>query len=172
MSQVNTLYCLVLREKLQQSLLKCRMIWQIVGASWCPLQYKRLPVKLCAFTQFLSNIFARFRRITFKLCKFNNFRRFSPIEWIDIRLRELFKTEKKKVKGLVIYCPRRDFAQKAKSWGGTRVTRAYIKTYSWSIQSVCQKQSRFAQNRGREKSVYNDDVSIVCARKYEMVKMM
>ena len=26
-------------------------------------------------------------------------------------------------------------------------------------------------NRGREESVGNDDVSIVCARKYEMVKM-
>ena len=39
-----------------------------------------------------------------------------------------------------------DFAQKAKSRGGTLVTRAYIKesTYSWNIQSVCQKKSRFA----------------------------
>ena len=26
-------------------------------------------------------------------------------------------------------------------------------------------------NRGREESVRNDDVSIVCARKYEMVRM-
>ena len=26
-------------------------------------------------------------------------------------------------------------------------------------------------NRGREESVGNDDVSIVCARKYEMVRM-
>ena len=26
-------------------------------------------------------------------------------------------------------------------------------------------------NRGREESVVNDDVSIVCARKYEMVRM-
>ena len=36
-----------------------------------------------------------------------------------------------------IYCLRRDFAQKAKSRGGTLVTRAYIKesTYSWNIQS-------------------------------------
>ena len=43
-------------------------------------------------------------------------------------------------------CPRRDFPQKAKSRGGTLVTRAYIKesTYSWNIQSVCQKKSRFA----------------------------
>ena len=37
-------------------------------------------------------------------------------------------------------CPRRDFAQKAKSRGGTLVTRAYIKesTYSWNIQSYSQ----------------------------------
>ena len=44
------------------------------------------------------------------------------------------------------YCPRRDFAQKAKSREGSLVTRAYIKesTYSWNIQSVCQKKSRFA----------------------------
>ena len=35
------------------------------------------------------------------------------------------------------YCPRWDFARKAKSRGGTLVTRAYIKesTYSWNIQS-------------------------------------
>ena len=26
-------------------------------------------------------------------------------------------------------------------------------------------------NRGREESVGNDDISIVCARKYEMVRM-
>ena len=47
---------------------------------------------------------------------------------------------------IYIYCPRRDFAQKANSWGGTLVPRAYIKesTYSWNIQSVCQKKSRFA----------------------------
>ena len=36
----------------------------------------------------------------------------------------------------IICCPRRDFAQKAKSRGGTLVTRAYIKesTYSCNIQ--------------------------------------
>ena len=36
-------------------------------------------------------------------------------------------------------CPRRDFAQRAKSQGGILVTHAYIKesTYSWNIQSVC-----------------------------------
>lgn len=72
------------------------MIWQIVGASWCPQQYKLLPVKLRTLTEFLSNIFARFRRITFKLCKFTYLRRFSLIEWIDIRLLELIKTEENK----------------------------------------------------------------------------
>ena len=37
-------------------------------------------------------------------------------------------------------CPRRDFAQKAKSRGGTLVARAYIKesTYSLNIQSYSQ----------------------------------
>ena len=37
-------------------------------------------------------------------------------------------------------CPCRDFVQKAKSRGGTLVTRAYIKesTYSWNIQSYSQ----------------------------------
>ena len=46
----------------------------------------------------------------------------------------------------IAFCPRRDFAQKAKSRRGTLVTCAYIKesTYSWNIQSVCQKKSRFA----------------------------
>ena len=46
------------------------------------------------------------------------------------------------------YCQRRDFAQRAKSRGGTLVTRAYVKesTYSWNIQSYsqCRKKSRFA----------------------------
>ena len=63
---------------------------------------------------------------------------------------------------VVYHCPRRDFAQKAKSRGGTLVTRAYIKesTYSSNIPSVCQKNLDLL-----------DDVSIVCARKYEMVRM-
>ena len=40
----------------------------------------------------------------------------------------------------IFYCPRRDFAQKAKSRGGTLVTRAYINesTYSWNTQSYSQ----------------------------------
>ena len=41
---------------------------------------------------------------------------------------------------VLIHCPCRDVAQKAKSWGGTLrlVTRPYIKesTYSWNIQSL------------------------------------
>ena len=43
-----------------------------------------------------------------------------------------------------------------------------VETYSHTVIigkiSIC-------LNRGREESVGNDDVSIVCARKYEMVKM-
>ena len=70
-------------------------------------------------------------------------------------------------------CPRRDFVQKAKSRGGTLVTRAYIKesTYSCNIQSVWQEKISICLNRDREESVGNDDVSIFCARKYEMVRM-
>ena len=72
------------------------------------------------------------------------------------------------------YYPRRDFAQKAKSRGGPPVTRAYIKesTHSWNIQSYSQYRKNLdCLNRGREESVGNDDVCIVCARKYEMVRM-
>ena len=48
------------------------------------------------------------------------------------------KVENKCLFNSVSSCPSRDFAQKAKSRGGTLVTRAYIKesTYSWNIQSV------------------------------------
>ena len=69
-------------------------------------------------------------------------------------------------------CPRRDFAQKAKSRGGNLVTRAYIKesTYSWIYSYTVNTEKRsICLNRGREESVGNDDVSIACARKYEMV---
>ena len=40
----------------------------------------------------------------------------------------------------------RDFARKSKSRGGTLVACVYFKesTYSWNIQSACQKKSRFA----------------------------
>ena len=40
--------------------------------------------------------------------------------------------------------PRRDFAQKVKSWGGTLRLVITASTYSWNIQSVCQKKSRFS----------------------------
>ena len=68
------------------------------------------------------------------------------------------------------FCPRRDFAQKAKSRGGTLVTRAYIKVLTVEIYSHTVNVEKIS-NRGREVSVGNDDVSIVCARKYEMVRM-
>ena len=76
----------------------------------------------------------------------------------------------------VFYCPRRDFAQKAKSRGRTLVTRAYIKesTYSWNTQSHSQYRNNLdllEQARGREESVGNVHASIVWARKYEMVRM-
>ena len=66
-------------------------------------------------------------------------------------------------------CPRRDFAQKAKSQGGTLVTHAYIKESTYSLNmpekiSIC-------LNRGREELVGNDYIYIVCARKHEMVGM-
>ena len=67
--------------------------------------------------------------------------------------------------------PRRDFAQKAKSQGGTVVTRSYIierylqLKYTVSIP----EQISICLNRGREESIGNEDVCIVCARKYEMV---
>ena len=68
--------------------------------------------------------------------------------------------------------PPQGFRPEAKSRGGTLVTRAYIKdsTYSSNIQSYTKKIS-ICSNRGREESVGNDDVSIVCARKYEMARM-
>ena len=67
------------------------------------------------------------------------------------------------------HCPR-DFAQKAKSPGGTLVTCAYIKESIYS-HTVNIEKILICLNRGREESVGNDDVSIVCARKYEMVRM-
>ena len=57
--------------------------------------------------------------------------------------------------------------------GGTLVFRAYIKesTYSRNIQSYSQSRKNLhLLEQGREKSVGNDDVSIVYARKYEMVR--
>ena len=75
----------------------------------------------------------------------------------------------------VYFRPRRDFAQNAKSRGGTLVTRTYIKKsiYSYNIRLVYARKNLdlLEQARGREESVGNDDFSIVCARKYEMARM-
>ena len=66
-------------------------------------------------------------------------------------------------------CPRRDFAQKAKSRGRTLVTHAYIKeniiTVKVYSRTVNIEKILICLNRGHEESVGNDDVSIVCARK-------
>ena len=76
---------------------------------------------------------------------------------------------------LVFCCPRRDFAQKAKSRGGTLVTRTRILRKVLTVElyshTVNIEKISIGLNRGREESVGNDDVSIVCARKYEMVRM-
>ena len=61
-----------------------------------------------------------------------------------------------------------------KSRGGTLVTRAYIKdiTYISNMQSVrILEKLLICSNWGREESVGNDGISIVCAHKYEMVRM-
>ena len=71
-------------------------------------------------------------------------------------------------------CLRRDFAQKAKSRWGTLVTRAILRkvlTVEIYSHTVNIEKISICLNRGREESVGNDDVSIVCARKYEMVRM-
>ena len=66
-------------------------------------------------------------------------------------------------------CPRRDFAHKAKSRGGTLVTHAYI--LAVEIYSQYARKISISLNRGHKESVGNDDVSIVHTRKYEMVRM-
>ena len=50
--------------------------------------------------------------------------------------------------------PRRQFSS----------SRVKESTYSWNIQSVCLKKSRFFM-KGRKESVGNDDVSVVRTRK-------
>ena len=58
--------------------------------------------------------------------------------------------------------------------GGTVVTRAYIRkvlTVDIYSHTVNIEKISICLNRGREESVGNDDVSIVCACKYEMVRM-
>ena len=59
------------------------------------------------------------------------------MNWVQVTQKKQQQTQ---VYVSKIYCLRRDFAQKAKSRGGTLVTRAYIKesTYSWNIQSYSQ----------------------------------
>ena len=61
-----------------------------------------------------------------------------------------------------------------RSRGGTLVTRGYItKVLTVEIYShtVNKEKISICLNRGREESVGSDDVSVVCARKYEMVRM-
>ena len=55
----------------------------------------------------------------------------------------------------------------------TLVTRAYIKesTYSWNTPYSQYRKNLDLLEQGPEESVGNDDVSIVCFRKYEMVRM-
>ena len=68
--------------------------------------------------------------------------------------------------------PPQGFRPEAKSRGGTLVARAYIKTVlTVQICSRYIEKISICSKRGREESVGNDDVSIVCARKYEMVRM-
>ena len=50
------------------------------------------------------------------------------------------------------------------------VTHAYILTVE--IYNQYARKILICLNRGREESVGNDDVSVVRARKYEMVRMM
>ena len=71
------------------------------------------------------------------------------------------------------FCPRRDFAQKAKSRGATLVNRAYGKVLTAEIDchTANIEKISISLNRSREESVGNDGVFIVCARKCEMVRM-
>ena len=55
-----------------------------------------------------------------------------------------------------LWCPHRHFA----------VLTVEIYSHPVNIEKIS-----ICLNRGREESVGNDDVSIVCARKYEMVRM-
>ena len=51
-------------------------------------------------------------------------------------------------------------------------SRVYLKKYLKLKYTVSMPEKiSICLNRGREESVGNDDVSIVCARKYEMVRM-
>ena len=84
------------------------------------------------------------------------------------------KVEKKGLFNSESSCPRRDFAQKAKTRGGSLVTARILRkvlTVEIYSHTVNIEKISICLNRSREKSVGNDDVSIVCARIYEMVRM-
>ena len=85
--------------------------------------------------------------------------------------RNFAATVKKPLSLISCSLPPQGFRPEAKTRAGTLVTRAYIKdsTYSSNMQSLYHL--LICSNRGREESVGNDDVSIVCARRYEMVRM-
>ena len=65
--------------------------------------------------------------------------------------------------------PPQRFRPEAKSRGGILVACAYIKDSTYGSKTV--EKVSICSNRGREESLGNDDVSIVCARKYQMVRM-
>ena len=69
--------------------------------------------------------------------------------------------------------PPQGFRPEAKCRGGTPVTRGYILRTVLTVQIYSQytRKISICSNRGREESVDNDDVSIVCTCKYEMVRM-
>ena len=70
------------------------------------------------------------------------------------------------------FCPRRDFAQKAKSRVYIEIPSIYQKsTYSSNIQSVYQKKNLDLLDQGPHGIVDNDDISVVHARKYELDRM-
>ena len=137
------------------------------GESECELDMKK-----SRSTSHHSSCYRKVQKSTLTSCD-----KFLPSDWnkegnFTCRTRE--KLWKQQLIDVLYYCPRRDFAFWAKSRGGTLVTRAYIKesTYSWNIQSYSNIEIiSICLNRGREESVGSDDVSIVCARKYEMVRM-
>ena len=60
--------------------------------------------------------------------------------------------------------PRRHSSKLARILRKVLTVEIYSQTVSIEKISIC-------SSRGREESVGNDDVSIVCARKYEMVRM-
>ena len=61
-------------------------------------------------------------------------------------------------------CPLRDFAQEAKSRGGTLVARVYIKETTYSGKIGMPEKTSICLNRARMEPLGNADVSIVYAR--------